>query len=300
MEPPISPLLFSVLLFVSMLILLETGQRFGLKRRPKESEGERGSLGTIEGAVFALFGLLMAFSFSGAATRFNEKRMLIAEEANMIETAYLRLHLVPEAEPQLQELFRRYVDSRLETYRRLPNMKAASLELAHSKVMQEEIWTEAVAATRLPSSDAAAQYHLCASFRAWAHLFASGRLSHGGQPAAELAAHPGIHPDHSDYRLRHAGRRVPARRPDPARDCRPGAGWGPRRHEVSKATSTGSSRASSSGSPCLSVGSFAGQRRCRRGERSRPAPAAGGCSAGTGTDGFTSSHWRNRVGSATA
>jgi hypothetical protein len=35
-------------------------------------------------------------TFSGAATRFNEKRMLIAEEVNAIETAYLRLHLAPQ------------------------------------------------------------------------------------------------------------------------------------------------------------------------------------------------------------
>jgi hypothetical protein len=43
--------------------------------------------------------------------------MLIAEEVNCIETAYLRLHLVPgETELALQDLFPRYVDSRLETY----------------------------------------------------------------------------------------------------------------------------------------------------------------------------------------
>ena len=96
MEPPISPVLFALLLFLGMLTLLETGRRLGVRRRPKESEGERGSLGTVEGAVFALFGLLMAFTFSGAASRFNEKRMLIAEEVNTIETAYLRLHLLPE------------------------------------------------------------------------------------------------------------------------------------------------------------------------------------------------------------
>lgn len=143
-----------------MLLLLEIGRRFGVKRRPKESDGERGSLGTIEGAVFALFGLLMAFTFSGAASRFNEKRMMIAEEANTIETAYLRLRLVPESEPKLQELFRRYVDSRLETYRRLPNMKAAGREMANSKAIQEEIWNEAVAATRLPSSHIAAAWLL--------------------------------------------------------------------------------------------------------------------------------------------
>ena len=153
MEPPLSPLLFAVLLLLGMLILLETGRRLGVRRRAKESEGERGSLGTIEGAVFALFGLLMAFTFSGAALRFNEKRMLVAEEVNTIETAYLRLHLVPQgAQLSLQELFRRYVDSRLEIYRRLPNMQAAEMEMVESKKLQEEIWTEAVAATRLKDS----------------------------------------------------------------------------------------------------------------------------------------------------
>jgi hypothetical protein len=136
-----------------MLILLEAGRRLGLSRRLKESEGEKGNLSTIDSALFAMFGLLVAFTFSGAALRFNEKRMLIAEEVNTIETANLRLHLVPEeAQSELKGLFHRYVDSRLETYRRLPNMEAAKLEMAQSKRLQEEIWTKAVAATRLPDS----------------------------------------------------------------------------------------------------------------------------------------------------
>lgn len=156
MKPPIPPLLFAILLFAGMQIMLEGGRRLAL-RRSKDSEGERSSLGAIEGAVFALFGLLMAFTFSGAASRFNEKRMLVAEEANTIETAYLRLQLLaPEAQPELQELFRKYADSRLETYRRLPDMQAAELELANSERIQEEIWTGAIAATRLPNSHPAA------------------------------------------------------------------------------------------------------------------------------------------------
>jgi hypothetical protein len=56
MEPPISPLIFSVLLFVGMLLLLESGRRLGIRRRSKEADSERSNLGTIEGAVFALFG----------------------------------------------------------------------------------------------------------------------------------------------------------------------------------------------------------------------------------------------------
>jgi hypothetical protein len=154
MEPPIPPLFFCLLLLAGMLVLLEVGRRFGVRRRPKESEGERGGLGTVEGAVFALFGLMIAFTFSGAASRFNEKRMLIAEEVNCIETAYLRLHLLSHsAQPALQQLFRRYIDSRIETYRRLPNMAAAEMEMAESKKVQEEVWNHAVAATVLPDSN---------------------------------------------------------------------------------------------------------------------------------------------------
>jgi hypothetical protein len=153
MEPPISPLLFALLLLIGMLLLLEIGRRLGVRRRLKELEGDRDSLSTIEGAVFALFGLMIAFTFSGAASRFNEKRMLIADEVNEIGTAYLRLHLLSrQAVPVLQELFRQYVDSRLETYRRLPNMVAAEMEMAKSAKIQEEIWVEAIAATRLPDS----------------------------------------------------------------------------------------------------------------------------------------------------
>ena len=153
MEPPIPPLLFALLLLIGMLIMLEIGRWFGVRRRPNESEGERGGLGTVEGAVFALFGLMVAFTFSGAATRFNEKRMLVAEEVNCIETAYLRVYLLShQAQPAIQELFRRYVDSRLETYRKLPDMLAAEIEMSNSKKIQEKVWKEAEAATRLPDS----------------------------------------------------------------------------------------------------------------------------------------------------
>ena len=153
MAPPLPPLLFAVLLLSGMLLMLEAGRRLGTKRRARETDGERASLGTIEGAVFALFGLVVAFTFSGAASRFNEKRALIAVESNSIETAYLRLQLLSEkARPELQELFRRYLETRLETYRRLPDMEAARVEIAESKKIQREIWNKAVAATQSSGS----------------------------------------------------------------------------------------------------------------------------------------------------
>jgi hypothetical protein len=147
-EPVVSPWRFCMVLCIGMLVMIEIGRRIGVRRRLKDSEEDKGGLSTLEGAIFALFGLMIAFTFSGAASRFNEKRMLIAEEANTIEAAYLRLQLLSQdSRAALQSLFREYTDSRIETYRRLPNMTAAQEEMERSKKLQEEIWTAAVAAS---------------------------------------------------------------------------------------------------------------------------------------------------------
>ena len=79
--------------------------------------------------------------------------MLVADEANAIGTAYLRVQLLArESQRGVQELFRQYVDSRMETYRRLPDLQAAQREMANSKRLQDEIWSEAVKGSRNPDS----------------------------------------------------------------------------------------------------------------------------------------------------
>jgi len=150
-------LLITLALFVGMLLLLEIGRRVGARRLADDPEGAKTGTGAIDGAVFALLGLLVAFTFSGAASRFDERRNLIVEEANDIGTAYLRLDLLPaSAQPALRDLFRRYVDSRLDTYRKLPDIDAAMAELARSTKLQGEIWSQAVAAGRMEGAPSSA------------------------------------------------------------------------------------------------------------------------------------------------
>jgi cytochrome c oxidase subunit IV len=141
-------------LLLGMLLMLEFGRRLGVRRR-KSAEAAGLQTGVVDGAVFALFGLLVAFSFSGAASRFDARRHLVVEEANAIGTAYLRLDLLPEeTQPALRDLFRAYLDSRLETYRRVPDLPAVEAELAHSLELQSEIWKAALAACRQASQPA--------------------------------------------------------------------------------------------------------------------------------------------------
>jgi hypothetical protein len=135
--------IYIVSLFLGSLVLLELGRRAALRRL--ETSQEHPNYGVIEGAMFALLGLLIAFTFSGAAERFERRRMLIVEEANAIGTAYLRIDLLaPEAQPQLRADFRRYVDSRLAVYEAIPDVEAVKERLAHSAELQLAIWGQAL------------------------------------------------------------------------------------------------------------------------------------------------------------
>ncbi len=143
----------AVLVFIGILALFEVGRRVGKRRAAEDAEGARAGVGAVEGAVYGLLGLLLAFTFSGAAARFENRRSLVIQEANAIGTAYLRIDLLPEdAQPPLRDLFRRYLDSRLAAYARLPDLGAAMAELERSNALQREIWKAAQeAAARSPN-----------------------------------------------------------------------------------------------------------------------------------------------------
>ena len=140
-------LLLATALFAGMLLMLVVGQRVGERFEATDPDGAHTGTGAVEGAIFALFGLLVAFTFSGASARFDTRRNLIVEEANAIGTAHLRLDLLPPAaQPGLRALFGRYLDARLATYRRIPDLDAARAEVVHAEKLQTEIWSAALTA----------------------------------------------------------------------------------------------------------------------------------------------------------
>jgi hypothetical protein len=144
-------------LFLGTLLFLEAGRRIGARRIVVDPEGARAGIGAVEGAVFGLLGLMIAFTFSGAASRFEHRRDLITQEANAIGTAWLRIAALPaEAQPALRDKFRRYVDTRIEVYRRVPDMAAVKAELDRSVVLQGEIWAAAIAGVQSAPSPATA------------------------------------------------------------------------------------------------------------------------------------------------
>ena len=136
-------------LFFGMLLFIEIGRRIGVSRMMSNSDGLAKGGGTAESAVFGLLGLLIAFTFSGAASRFEDRRHLITQEINNIGTAYLRVGLLPsDAQPEIRELFRRYVDLRINTYINIEKKSDLVSKLAETTKLQNEIWTKSLIASR--------------------------------------------------------------------------------------------------------------------------------------------------------
>ena len=139
-------LISGVGLFLSMLSATEVGRRIGAARLARQA-GELATGGaSTEAALFAMFGLLIAFTFSGAAARFEDRRHLIADEANAIATTFLRVDLLPSsAQPPLRELFRRYVELRYSVYRGQDDAVARA-KLDEGAELQAAIWKMASSA----------------------------------------------------------------------------------------------------------------------------------------------------------
>ena len=139
-----------IFLFVGMSLVSFVCYRLGL-RKPQGEDAHTEVSGAIIGAVFALLGLLIAFTFSGANSRYDVRRQLIVQEANAIGTAYLRLDLLPvSVQAPLREKFRAYATSRAALYEKLIDDSATRNELARSVALQQEIWNRAVAVSSDP------------------------------------------------------------------------------------------------------------------------------------------------------
>jgi hypothetical protein len=141
-----------LVIFIVLLLLLgfsELGFRLGRRLHERKDEPRKGQIGSVQGAVLALLGLLLGFTFSMAIGRFEHRRELVLQEANSIGTTWLRAALLPE--PQhlaVEDLLRRYVDARLAFYD--AGSEAARRDEAEAATarLQRELWTHTVAAAK--------------------------------------------------------------------------------------------------------------------------------------------------------
>lgn len=143
---PLLPLLLALCVFGGTILSAEIGYQCGSRRRAEDTE--RNDLGVVQGAVLGLLGLLLGFSFAGAAGRFVERQDLIVREANAIGTAYLRADLVPEpAGGAMRSTLREYAALRVAGGREVNRGKQEAIA-QRCVAMHSTMWEAAVEGVR--------------------------------------------------------------------------------------------------------------------------------------------------------
>lgn len=148
MNPNVLIALFAVSLFPAFMLAAEVGRRRGLAYLARDPEGLPKGTGGAEASVYAVIGLILAFSFSGADARFENRRHLIMSETNAISTAYMQLDLLPEpTRTVVRKDFLEYLDSRIATYQGAYDEASVRANLERTAVIKARIWQTSVAST---------------------------------------------------------------------------------------------------------------------------------------------------------
>jgi hypothetical protein len=139
----------AIAIFVSMLLASLAG--YGIRRLerrfadPRREMPEHSQESYLIGGMIGLMALLLAFSFSIALERFDERRHLVVQEANAIGTAYLRSQLLDEPHrSRLSGLLAAYTDNRI----RLATIAPAELDrqMAVNDRLLTDVWAAVLAA----------------------------------------------------------------------------------------------------------------------------------------------------------
>ena len=88
--------LSGLLFFLILLAALELGYLVGVWQHDKWKDAEDGGGGIVLTSIFALLGLLLAFTFADGVSHYKARKQAVISEANALGTAFLRADMVAD------------------------------------------------------------------------------------------------------------------------------------------------------------------------------------------------------------
>ncbi len=144
---------------IVVVLAIEIGFAIGCRVRQRSEDEKESSVSAIAGAILALAGFMLAFTFGISSDRLHDRKALVRDEANAIATAWLRSDFLPEPDrAEAKGLLRKYLDDRLGAVQAQDLHQMEEL-LGESRRIQHQLWDMAVKNARKDmNSDVAALY----------------------------------------------------------------------------------------------------------------------------------------------
>lgn len=132
---------------ILLWVAIETGYRLGRWRHSVRADEKDQPVGAMVASILGLLALVLGFTFSLSATRFESRRQAALDEANAIGTTYLRSKLLPAAQrDEVGDALREYVEVRLAgSYS--SDYSALDRAIARSDELHQQLWGAALDAS---------------------------------------------------------------------------------------------------------------------------------------------------------
>lgn len=147
-------------LIALFLAVNEVGFRLGMKSSSDgDVEGHR-HIGTLQGGLLGLLGLLLGFTFAMAVSHYDARKALVLEESNAISSAHLQTQLLPQPHrDNASRLFKEYVEARLAFYDAGTDSDRLKSSIDVATRIQKKLWEVAVATvTNAPDAQGPAMF----------------------------------------------------------------------------------------------------------------------------------------------
>lgn len=131
---------------------LSTQIGVAFRKRVNLTEGEMEDFAIVVPATLTLLGLIIGFSFSMAASRYDQRKNYEEAEANAIGTEYVRADLLSSSDAaKVRELMKSYLDQRILFYETRDQQQLERIN-AQTAGLQSELWSVVrVAAEKQPT-----------------------------------------------------------------------------------------------------------------------------------------------------
>lgn len=137
----VTPAVIGVALFILLILAFLAGfqlRKWKIKRNPSK---KREDLGSISSTLLGLLALILAFTFSMANSRFDERRELATQEANAIGTTLLRIGFFPDTiQAELKTTLKNYLEARIAFVQSGSDIERMLAHLQTADSTGKELW----------------------------------------------------------------------------------------------------------------------------------------------------------------
>jgi hypothetical protein len=146
-----------LILFVGCVLMVIIGKAVRDKFLRADETESKGGVNALLGALFGLWGFLLAFTFGNVSTRYENVRASMVEEANIIRTVILRMETLPaNIQGGFREDVKKYLQARIDYYEYAEDLQKFNKSKEDAVEIGKRLWMRTVDASHLPNLGLAA------------------------------------------------------------------------------------------------------------------------------------------------